>query len=157
MQPKQPLSLKGRALRLLSQREHSRTELARKLARHVQDGEDLAAVLDELAAKGLQSDVRAAEGLLRRRAGLLGVARIAQELRTKGLGGAPVAPALALLQTSELERARLVWQRKFPAPPADPQERGRHMRFLLARGFSGEVAARVLRTAALPDAGQFEG
>ena len=37
------LSLKGRALKLLAQREHSRTELATKLARHVQEGDDLAA------------------------------------------------------------------------------------------------------------------
>ena len=93
MAPATPPSLKARALRLLSQREHSRAELARKLARHVQDGDDLAAVLDELAAKDLQSDTRAAEGLLRRRAGHMGVARIGQELRTKGLGGAPVAQA----------------------------------------------------------------
>lgn len=151
MAPATPPSLKARALRLLSQREHSRAELARKLARHVQDGDDLAAVLDELAAKDLQSDTRAAEGLLRRRAGHMGVARIGQELRTKGLGGAPVAQALALLEASELERARQVWQRKFSEPPADMQARARQMRFLLARGFSGEVAARVLRTAGRPD------
>ncbi|MGP1630246.1 MAG: recombination regulator RecX, partial [Giesbergeria sp.] len=43
-----PSSLKGRALRLLSQREHSRAELVRKLARHVQEGDNLAAVLDDL-------------------------------------------------------------------------------------------------------------
>ncbi len=41
----QSLSLKGRVLRLLSQREHSRTELARKLAKlETEDGE-LAKVL----------------------------------------------------------------------------------------------------------------
>ena len=31
------LSVKGRALRCLAQREHSRAELERKLARHVED------------------------------------------------------------------------------------------------------------------------
>ena len=32
------LSLKGRALKLLAQREHSRLELQRKLAAHVEEG-----------------------------------------------------------------------------------------------------------------------
>ena len=43
-------SLKGRALRLLSQREHSRVELERKLARHEEEPGSLARALDELAA-----------------------------------------------------------------------------------------------------------
>ncbi|HWT19538.1 MAG TPA: recombination regulator RecX, partial [Variovorax sp.] len=43
-------SLKGRALRLLSQREHSRAELERKLARHEEAPGELARALDELAA-----------------------------------------------------------------------------------------------------------
>lgn len=142
-----PLSLKGRALRLLSQREHSRAELARKLARHVQEGDDLPAVLDDLQAKDFLNEQRAAESVVRQRAGGMGVARIRQELRAKGLGGEPAEQALALLQATELARARALWRRKFAAPPPDAQARARQMRFLLARGFSGEVAARVLRGA----------
>ena len=42
------LSLKGRALRLLGQREHSRLELQCKLAPYVEEGDDLQAILDEL-------------------------------------------------------------------------------------------------------------
>ena len=42
------LSLKGRALRYLAMREHSRAELASKLIKHVEEGEDLDAVLAEL-------------------------------------------------------------------------------------------------------------
>ena len=56
------LSLKGRALRLLAQREHSRGELEAKLARHVQEGDDLAALLDELQAKDFLNAERAAGG-----------------------------------------------------------------------------------------------
>ena len=61
------LSVKGRALRYLAQREHSRLELERKLARHVQDTEaataqaQIAAALDQLTAVGLLSEARAAE------------------------------------------------------------------------------------------------
>ena len=49
-------SLKGRALRLLSQREHSRAELERKLARHEEEPGTLAKALDELAAKADKAD-----------------------------------------------------------------------------------------------------
>ena len=56
-----PLSLKARALRLLALREHSRAELQSKLARHVQEGDDLPALLDQLQAKGFIDETRVAE------------------------------------------------------------------------------------------------
>jgi len=142
-----PPSLKGRALRLLSQREHSRAELARKLARHVQDGDDLAAVLDDLQAKDFISEQRVAESVVHQRAGRMGLMRIRQELQAKGLSGEAVEQALAPLQGTELERAGELWRRKFAEPPADASARAKQMRFLMARGFSGEVASRVLRMA----------
>jgi regulatory protein len=49
-------SLKGRALRLLAQREHSRAELLRKLAAHEEWPGELAQALDELQAKGLPAE-----------------------------------------------------------------------------------------------------
>jgi regulatory protein len=137
-------SLKGRALRLLAQREHSRAELARKLAPHVQEGEDLGAVLDALQARGFIDEQRVVESLLHRRAGKLGAARIRQELQAKGLDAAAVQQAVAQLQGSELERAREVWRRKFGAPAADTAGRARQMRFLAARGFGAEVIRRVV-------------
>lgn len=144
-----PLSLKGRALRLLSQREHSRTELERKLAKHVQEGEQLALILDDLAAKDFINESRVVDSVVNRRAGVMGAARIRQELHAKGLKGELVQQALAGLKHSELERAQEVWQRKFGEPPADAKARARQMRFLMARGFSGDVVSRVLRSAAL--------
>ncbi|MFY3385395.1 recombination regulator RecX [Paracidovorax sp. MALMAid1276] len=139
------LSLKGRALRLLSQREHSRTELQRKLAPHVQEGDNLAAVLDELQAQDFISDTRVVESVLHRRAGRLGAARIRQELQAKGLAPEAVQQAVAQLQPSELERAREVWRRKFGAPAAGPQGRAKQMRFLLTRGFSADVVRRAVQ------------
>ena len=143
----QPPSLKGRALRLLSQREHSRAELERKLARHVQEGEHLGAVLDDLQAKDFISEHRTAESVVHRRAARMGVMRIRQELQAKGLSGEAVEQALAPLQGTELERASALWRQKFSEPPADAQARAKQMRFLMARGFSGEVVSRVLRAA----------
>ncbi|MBT9511623.1 MAG: recombination regulator RecX [Acidovorax sp.] len=139
------LSLKGRALRLLSQREHSRAELERKLAPHVQEGEDLGAVLDDLQAKDFINETRVVESVLHRRAGRMGASRIRQELQTKGLTPEAVQQAVAQLQGSELERAHEVWRRRFGEPATDATGRNKQIRFLMARGFSGDVVHRVLR------------
>ena len=152
--PAQTLSLKGRALRYLAAREHSRAELATKLARHVgpeDDPDAVARVLDELAAKGFIDEARVAESVLHRRAGRLGGARVLQERRAKGLPDDVVADAAAQLRSTELARAQAVWRRKFGQPPADAAERARQLRFLAARGFSGDVARRALGGAADDD------
>ena len=152
--PAQTLSLKGRALRHLAAREHSRAELATKLSRHVgpeDDPDAVARVLDELAAKGFIDEARVAESVLHRRAGRLGGARVLQELRAKGLPDDVVADAAAQLRSTELARAQAVWRRKFGQPPADAAERARQLRFLAARGFSGDVARRALGGAADDD------
>ena len=152
--PAQTLSLKGRALRYLAAREHSRAELATKLSRHVgpeDDPDAVARVLDELAAKGFIDEARVAESVLHRRAGRLGGARVLQELRAKGLPDDVVADAAAQLRSTELARAQAGWRRKFGQPPADAAERARQLRFLAARGFSGDVARRALGGAADDD------
>ena len=99
-------SLKGRALRLLSSREHSRVELERKLARFEQVPGELAQALDELQARGFISEQRVVESVLYRRASKLGGTRLRQELQDKGLDRALVEEALAGLKDSELARAR---------------------------------------------------
>lgn len=142
--PQVQLSLKGRALRLLSGREHSRAELERKLGRHEEEPGQLARVLDDLQAKGFIDEQRVVESVLHRRAPRLGAARIRQELQAKGLAGDMVVEALQRLRGTELTRAREVWRRKFDAPPRDAAERGKQSRFLAARGFGGEVIHRVL-------------
>ncbi|MDR0276139.1 MAG: recombination regulator RecX [Burkholderiaceae bacterium] len=141
------LSLKGRALRYLAAREHSRAELERKLAPHaaaLDDPSELSRVLDELADKGFISEQRVAESVLRHRAGKLGGARVLQELRAKGLGEQALCDAAGQLRATELERARAVWARKFGTPPQNPSEQARQMRFLAARGFAFETARKVL-------------
>ena len=139
-----PLSLKGRALRLLSGREHSRAELERKLAAFEESPGELARVLDELQAKDFINEQRVVDSVLYRRAGKLGAARIRQELQAKGLEPGAVLDAVASLQETELARAREVWRKKFGSPPQDAAARGKQQRFLLARGFSGDVVRRVV-------------
>lgn len=145
------LSLKGRALRLLSGREHSRVELERKLASHEEEPGQLRRILDELEAKGFIDHGRVAESLVHRRAGKLGAMRIRQELQGKGLDADLVAQTVAGLKSTELQRAREVWRRRFEAPPADASERGKQARFLAARGFDGEVIRRVLGGSAIDE------
>jgi regulatory protein len=145
------LSLKGRALRLLAAREHSRKELERKLAAHEAEPGQLKTALDDLQARGFIDEQRVVDSLLHRRAGRLGAGRIRQELQAKGLDAERVAVAVASLRASELERAREVWRRKFGALPADAAQRAKQARFLAARGFGGEVIQRVLRGGAAED------
>lgn len=148
------LSLKGRALKLLAQREHSRKELEAKLARHVneEEGDDLNAILDELEAKSFIDPERVAASVVHRRAARMGTQRVVQELRSKGLDDALIKATAAELQASELERATAVWRARFGGRTiADtPQERARQMRFLAARGFGGDVVRKVLRNAGSP-------
>jgi regulatory protein len=141
---KPQLSLKGRALRYLSQREHSRAELERKLARHADDAAEVARVLDDLQSRGFIDHQRVADSVVHRRSGKLGALRIRQELQAKGLEPALVNSAVASLRATELRRAVEIWRRKFGAPASDAGARARQARFLAARGFGGEVIRRVL-------------
>ena len=143
--PASRISLKGRALRLLSQREHSRVELERKLAEHEEEPGTLARALDELEAKGFISEERVVESVVHRRASKLGAARVQQELAAKGLSAESMSLALEQLRVTEFERARDVWSRKFGESATDPKERAKQMRFLLSRGFAAEVVRKVTR------------
>ena len=145
------LSVKGRALRYLAQREHSRQELERKLARRVEDTEQasaqqqIARALDELAQAGLLSDTRTAASVLRSQGQRYGVRRLKQTLQAKGLDAELVSTTLQQARGTELERAREVWQRRFGAPPDNAAERARQMRFLAGRGFEGDTIRRVVQ------------
>ena len=137
-------SLKGRALRLLSQREHSRLELERKLAPHETEPGQLAKALDELQARGFISEERVVESVIHRRAAKLGTARVRQELQAKGLSPEAMGEALEQLRSTELERAREVWARKFGEPATEPKEKARQIRFMVSRGFAAEVVRKVV-------------
>lgn len=139
------LSLKGRALRLLGQREHSRFELERKLRQHETEPGELVRALDDLQAKGFISEQRVLESVVFRRAPRLGALRVRQELQAKGLAPEAISQAVAELKGSEVERAREVWRKKFGEPAQDAQGRAKQIRFLSARGFGAETIHRVVQ------------
>ncbi|GLS15505.1 recombination regulator RecX [Hydrogenophaga electricum] len=138
------LSLKGRALRLLAGREHSRAELEKKLAAHEVEEGELQRALDELEAKGFINEQRVVDSVLHRRAARLGAGRVKQELQAKGIGAEAVAEAVEALRATEVARAREVWRKKFGEAAADTAGRARQMRFLASRGFGTEAIRRVV-------------
>jgi len=140
-QPDSPAELKARALRYLVRREHSRAELARKLAPHAESAAALEQVLDLLVEKKSQSDRRYAEERVRVLSRKYGPARIRHELRAKGIAGEIVAPIRA---DGELERAREILNRRYRQPPATREERAKRARFLQGRGFSSDVIVRLV-------------
>ena len=100
------------------------------------------AVLDELAVARYLSDERFAEARVHARAAGQGQARIRHELARHGVA---LPDELAdALRSTEFSRAQALWQRRFGTPAQDPRERARQMRFLAARGFSGDVVRKVV-------------
>lgn len=171
---RQPLSLKVRALQALALREHSASELRRKLLRsprwvapqafgeaaHPAPADptkaeaEVDALLRELQAQGLLSTERFIESRVHARAARFGNRRIQAELAQHGLQ--LDAASAQDLRATELERARAVWARRYapassaaPATPAaapQPAEVARQMRFLAARGFSPDVIRKVVKS-----------
>jgi regulatory protein len=138
----------ARALRLLARRDHTRRELERKLAPHVEDAAELQGLLDDFTARGWLSEARAADQIVHSKRGRFGMARIRQALIEKGVPPDLIANALQALKETEVEAARSVWSRKFSAmasTSATAAERARQVRFLQSRGFSLDVAMRVVR------------
>jgi regulatory protein len=141
-------SLRERALRYLARREHSRAELARKLAPHADEPAEIDSVLDDLESRGWLSERRVVEQVMHARRTRFGARRIERELRDKGISEDSVAAALPQLKEGELEAARAVWLRKFRGrQPGRPAERARQVRFLQGRGFGLDVILKVIRGA----------
>ena len=135
--------LRNRALALLTRREHSRAELAARLAPHG-TREDIETVLTGLEQQGLLSDARFAESYMRSHAPRLGAARLRQTLRAKGVAGELIEAEVGELP-DEIGLARGIWNRKFGAAPNDAREWAKQARFLQGRGFSVEVIRKLLK------------
>ena len=139
--------LRNKALRLLTTREHSREELLRKLAQSKVSRtreearapkpakDDIATLVDGLAAQGWQSDERYAEAIVRRLTGQASRRFIGEKLAQAGIKKDVAATALEVLEQDEMAVARALWTRRFGDVPKDDKDRQRQIRFLLSRGF----------------------
>ena len=143
------LSLKARAVGLLSRREHSRLELMRKLAPYAESPEVLATLLDELVQAGWQSDARFTQGWVHRKAPGQGTARVIRDLKLQGVSLDALSSVQAELKSTEYERASAVQRRKFQPSQGrlSQTEYARQGRFLASRGFSNEIIRQVLKNA----------
>ena len=139
-----PETLRLRALKLLTRREHSRAELKQMLAAYALSEDEVETALNRLQAEHLLSDHRFASQRVAARAGRYGNGRLRQELRGQGVGDDDIAAALDE-GGDETERCRAVWRKKFDQLPDSPEERARQQRFLQYRGFSGDAVRKVLR------------
>jgi regulatory protein len=131
----------------LARREHSRAELACKLAPHA-GADEIDVLLDALEQEHLLSNTRYAEMLAHARAGKHGSLRLKADLREKGVPESDMSVALEGARMQDMEAARAVWQKKFGSLPGDvvssAAERARQYRFLASRGFPSEVIRRVI-------------
>jgi regulatory protein len=138
-------ALRSLAIKLLARREHTRAELANKLAAHGTQ-EEINAVIAELQTCHLQSDARFAESYLRAQSPRLGTLRLRHNMLAKGLDRELVDAHLAIADMpDELTRARSLWNKKFATVPTDVKEWTRQARFLQARGFASETIRRLLK------------
>lgn len=142
-EPDTPEQLKARALRYLVRREHTRAELARKLAPHAESTAALAALLDQLVLRKQLSEERFAHERARTLSRKYGGARIRHDLRSRGIPEALVQSAAG--GAGEFDRAKAILERKYRQPASSREEWARRARFLQSRGFSMEVITRLIR------------
>lgn len=128
-----------RALSLLVRREHSRKELARKLAARGVEKDEAQAAVDRMTAEGWQSNDRFAEQLVRSRANNgQGPLRIRAELSTHGLDREAVAAAFEAYDGDWTENARDLVRRRFPGVLEDRALQRKAAEFLVRRGFAAD-------------------
>lgn len=146
--PKTEPSAAARGLRLLARRDHTRRELQAKLAAYVDDPAELECLLDDFTARGWLSEARVLDQVVQAKRAGMGLSRIRHVLLRRGISEELIAPALATLKASEVETARALWARKFAGVRGSVADQARQVRFLQSRGFSIEVAMRVVRGSA---------
>ncbi|NOT15506.1 MAG: recombination regulator RecX [Methylotenera sp.] len=137
-------TLRQRALDYLAKREYSYAELGYKLKAFAEEDDDVAALLDDFKSRGWLSDARFTEQIVHARKAKFGSAKIANELREKGVADDLVANAVEQLKETELENACEVWRKKFRSAPQSREEWAKQARFLQSRGFGFDVIKKVL-------------
>lgn len=140
-------SLRQRALEYLGKREYSYAELGQKLKAYADDGDDIPALLEDFKARGWLSDARFTEQIVHARQTKFGSAKIAHELREKGVADHLIADAIEQVKDNEQENAAEVWRKKFKTGPKSREEWAKQARFLQSRGFGFDMIKKVLNAA----------
>jgi regulatory protein len=144
-------SLRQRALEYLGKREYSYAELGQKLTKYldIENGEDIHtinAILDDFKTRGWLSDKRFTEQIVHARQAKFGIAKIANELREKGVSQELIADAVETVKGNEQTNALEIWRKKFKNAPANRDEWAKQARFLQSRGFGFDTIKKVLNS-----------
>ena len=133
--------IKEFCLRLLARREHSQKELLNKLLIRGFNKDDILAVIEELALKGWQSDLRYAESYARHRIQQgYGPISITYELRQNGIDEVNLEDIVQNTAGSWMELLEQVYTKKYSHDTlVERNEWAKRSRFLLHRGFSGAM------------------
>ena len=131
----------------LARREHSRKELANKLARRCTDEALIEDLLDTLSSEGLQSDERFAESFVHHSLNKgQGPNKITQELRQRGIEQMLIEQYLESESIDWMSLAEEVRVKKYgESVPSDYQNKAKQSRFLYSRGFSSEQISQLLK------------
>jgi len=140
-------SLRQRALDYLAKREYAYAELGKKLKTYAEESDDINAILDDFKTRGWLSDARFTEQLVHARRAKFGSARVAHELREKGVADALIVDAVAKIKAGELDNAREVCRKKYLHSPQTREEWAKQARFLQSRGFGFDTIKQVLSQA----------
>ena len=146
MRAGRPVSLKAQAVRLLARREYSRADLEQRLVAKGAPRDEVAAVLDELAATGLLSNERFAHALVAQKSGSYSRRSIRGQLKRKGVSGEAIDGALGDAPIEDDAALLALWQRRFGIAPANDREKARQVRFLQSRGFELSAILKLLRS-----------
>jgi regulatory protein len=130
----------------LAKREYSYAELGQKLKAFAEETDDIPAILDDFKQRGWLSDARFTEQIVHARKAKFGSAKVANELREKGVADNLIADAVKKLKETELENALAIWRRKYKASPQNREEWAKQARFLQSRGFGFDLIKKVLNS-----------
>ena len=140
-------TLRQRALEYLAKREYSYMELGQKLKAYADEDDDIPTLLEDFKSRGWLSDARFTEQIVHARQSKFGSAKIAHELREKGVADELIADAVGQVMDHELENATEVWRKKFKANPKSREEWAKQARFMQSRGFGFDMIKKVLNAA----------
>lgn len=125
-------------MNLLARREHSETELLRKLRSRNFPEQEVKVALSRLTEEGLLSHSRFIENYIHQRSNKgYGPIRIRAELIERGLAEDFIEHHLNMADNAWFTKVRTVWQKRFKNQiPRDFKTRAQQMRFLQYRGFT---------------------
>ena len=142
--------IKARAIRLLSRREYSVSNLKKKLCDYahlfspVISSETVELVIEELIKNNWVSDERAVESLINQKITRCGAMRLRMELNKLGVKDELIENSLNKIKSSEYKRAFELLVKRYKHAPIDLKEIISQKNFLMRRGFDFDICRRAV-------------